>query len=82
MKCVVAVGEGSSRLGILLGSSPHSLFDIFFCERRGFKKLMFPLWFALQGGSFVFLDVGPSISFLVSPLGGAGVGSFIIAKVS
>jgi hypothetical protein len=22
---------------------------------------MFPLWFALVGGSFVFLDVGPSI---------------------
>jgi hypothetical protein len=26
---------------------------------------MFPLWFALLGGSFVFLDVGPSILFLV-----------------
>ncbi len=42
---------------------------------------MFPLWFALLGGSFVFLDVGPSILFLVSPLG-AGVSSFIIGKVS
>jgi hypothetical protein len=29
---------------------------------------MFPLWFALLGGSFVFLDVGPSILFLVFPL--------------
>jgi len=29
---------------------------------------MFPLWFALLGGSFVFLDVGPSILFLVPPL--------------
>jgi len=26
---------------------------------------MFPLWFALLGGSFVFLDVGPSILFFV-----------------
>jgi hypothetical protein len=30
---------------------------------------MFPLWFALLGGgSFVLLDVGPSILFLVFPL--------------
>jgi len=28
---------------------------------------MFPLWFTLLGGSFVFLDVGPSILFLVFP---------------
>jgi hypothetical protein len=26
---------------------------------------MFPLWFALLGGSFVFFEVGPSILFLV-----------------
>jgi len=26
---------------------------------------MFPFWFALLGGSFVFLDMGPSILFLV-----------------
>jgi hypothetical protein len=26
---------------------------------------MFPLWFALLGGSFVFLDLGPSILFPV-----------------
>jgi hypothetical protein len=32
---------------------------------------MFPLWFILLGGSFVFLDVGPSIFFLVSPFLGA-----------
>jgi hypothetical protein len=25
---------------------------------------MFPLWFALSGGSFVFLEVGPSILLL------------------
>jgi hypothetical protein len=29
---------------------------------------MFPLWFALLGGSFVFLDVGPFILFLVFPI--------------
>jgi hypothetical protein len=29
---------------------------------------MFPLWFALLGGSFVFFEVGPSILFLVFPL--------------
>ncbi len=29
---------------------------------------MFPLWFTLLGGSFVFVDVGLSILFLVFPL--------------
>jgi len=29
---------------------------------------MFPLWFALLGGSFVFMDLGSSILFLVFPL--------------
>ncbi len=29
---------------------------------------MFPFWFTLLGGSFVFLDVGPSNLFLVFPL--------------
>jgi hypothetical protein len=33
-------------------------------------NFMFPLWFALLGGPFVFLDVGPSFSFLVFPLYG------------
>jgi hypothetical protein len=28
---------------------------------------MFPLWSVLLGGSFVFLDAGPSILFLVLP---------------
>ncbi len=32
---------------------------------------MFPLWFALLSGSFVFLDIGPSILFLVFPFLGA-----------
>jgi hypothetical protein len=35
---------------------------------KGFGNLMFPLWFSLVGGYFVFLDVGPSILFLVFPL--------------
>jgi hypothetical protein len=35
---------------------------------RKFRNLMFPLWFGLLGGSFVFLHVGPSILFLVFPL--------------
>jgi hypothetical protein len=34
---------------------------------RGFRHLMFPLWFTLLAGSFVFLDMGPSILFLVFP---------------
>jgi hypothetical protein len=29
--------------------------------------LMFSFWFTLFGGSFVFLEVGPSILFLVFP---------------
>jgi len=36
-------------------------------NRRGFGNLIFPLWFALIGDSFVFLDVGFSILFLVFP---------------
>jgi hypothetical protein len=27
--------------------------------------LMFPLWFVLLGGSFIFLDMGPSNLYLV-----------------
>ncbi len=34
----------------------------------GFGNLMFPLWFVLLGGSFIFLDEGPSILYLVFPL--------------
>jgi hypothetical protein len=38
------------------------------CDRRGFRNLMFPLWFALfLCGSFVFVDMGPAILFLVFP---------------
>ncbi len=35
------------------------------CKRRGFGNLVLPLWFALLGGSFVFLDVSPFILFFV-----------------
>ncbi len=33
------------------------------CNRKGFENLMFPLWSALLGGSFVILDVGPCSLF-------------------
>jgi hypothetical protein len=46
------------------------------------KNLMFPLWFALLGGSFVFLDVGHSILFLVFPPFLGCFGLFIIGRVS
>jgi len=36
---------------------------------------MFPLWF---GGSFVFLDMGPSILFLVFPFLGALVNLLLV----
>ncbi len=37
------------------------------CNKRGFRNLMFPLWFTLVSSSFVFLDVGLFNLFLVSP---------------
>ncbi len=45
---------------------------------------MFPLWFALLDGSFVFLDIGPSILFLVLPFFffGGCFGLFMIGRVS
>jgi hypothetical protein len=43
---------------------------------------MFPLWFALLGGSFVFLDVGPSILLLVFAPFLACFGLFTIGMVS
>jgi hypothetical protein len=42
---------------------------------------MFPLWFTLFGDSFVFLDVGPSILFLVFLFFGC-FGLFMIGRVS
>jgi hypothetical protein len=67
LKHVIVVGESSFRLGILLGGLPLSLFDMLIVIRR-FKNLMLPLWFTFLGVFFVFLDVGPSILFLVFPL--------------
>jgi len=55
------LGEGLSRLGLLSGGPPLSLFDMFLVAWRGFENLMFPLWFTLLCGLFVFLDVGSSI---------------------
>jgi hypothetical protein len=42
---------------------------------------MFPLWSTFLGGSFVFLDVGPSILFLVFPFFGV-LWFFINGKIS
>ncbi len=76
------MNEGSSRLGIISRGSPFFLFDMFFAKGEGFMNLIFPLWFALLGGSFVFLDMGPSILFLVSlGEGGGGFIGFIMFEV-
>jgi hypothetical protein len=60
LRQVVVVGEGFNRLGILIGGPPLLLFDML--DLRGSETLMCPMWFA---GSFVFLEVLPSILFLV-----------------
>jgi hypothetical protein len=66
LRCAVAVDEGSSRVGLLSGDPPpHSYASR---DRRGFGNLMFSLWFAVLGGSFVFFDVGPFILLLVFSL--------------
>jgi hypothetical protein len=41
---------------------------------------MLPLWSALLGGSFVFLDVSPSILFLVFALVLGALGYFMIGR--
>jgi hypothetical protein len=46
LKCVIVVGEGFFRLGVLSRGPPLSLFDMFL---------------TIGGGSFVFLEMGPSI---------------------
>jgi len=66
LKHAIAIGEGSSRLGVLAKGPPFSLF-ICFSWREGFEKLDVPLVVTLLGGSFVFLDVGPSILSLLFP---------------
>ncbi len=51
LRCAVAIGEG-----VLLGGHPLSLFDMLVTTtKRELKNLMFPLWFALLGGSFYSL---------------------------
>jgi hypothetical protein len=42
---------------------------------------MFPLWFTIFGGFVVFLDLGPSILFLVFPLFLGCFGLFKIGRV-
>jgi hypothetical protein len=53
------MGLGSSHLG------QNSRFILYLDTSQLNKQ--FPLLFALLGGSFVFLDAGPSILFLVFP---------------
>jgi hypothetical protein len=66
LRCAVAVGEGSSRLGLLSGGAPRSYASH---DKSGFENLMFSLWFAVLDRSFVFLDVmGPFILFIVFSL--------------
>jgi len=47
-------------------SVPYSIWYAYH-DRKGFGNLMFSLWFGLFGGSFVFLDVSPSILFFIFP---------------
>jgi hypothetical protein len=42
------------------------LFDVLLGNRRGFGNLIFPLWFVLIGGSFVFLNAVLSFCSLCS----------------
>jgi len=78
--CLLRCALGSFWLGIFLGRSPLSLFDMLLTIRKcegvwargggaaGFENLMFPLWFALLGDSFVFKNMSPFILFLVFSL--------------
>jgi hypothetical protein len=45
----------------------RSFKDMLLVTGGGFRNLMFPLWFTLLGDSFVFLNIGPSILFLIFP---------------
>ncbi len=67
----LAIGEGLSRLGVLLGGPPLSLVDMLLSQLKGVQELDVPLvWSTLptRVGSVVFLDVVPSILFLVFTL--------------
>jgi len=37
LKCVVVVGDGYSRLGVLLSGPPFSLFDMFLVTQKGLR---------------------------------------------
>ncbi len=69
----IAVGEGSSRLGVLSGGPPFSLFDIF-SRQKGVRELDVPFvvhllkWFfcLLGSGSFHFVPcIAPLLGSLV-----------------
>ncbi len=51
------ISEGLSKLGILLGSPPISLFDILLTTREGLGTRFSPRWFVylLRCGSFHFV---------------------------
>jgi hypothetical protein len=77
LRHVVTIDERFFKLSILLRGP--SLFLIYMLLETG--ELDVPLWFALLVGSFVFLDVGPSILFLVFPLFFGYFGLFMANKV-
>jgi hypothetical protein len=71
LKHAVAIGEGLSKLSMILSGGPSiSLFDMLLAT-GGVQELDVPFvfcpfgCFALLGGSFVFLDMDPSILFFV-----------------
>jgi hypothetical protein len=65
LRHAVVISEGSSKLDVLSKVLP---FHYLICFSQHVWELDVALWLALFGGSFVFLDVGPSILFLVFPL--------------
>ncbi len=69
LKHDVVVSEGSSKLCVLSRGPPLSLFNMLFMTRGGSRTWCFDCGSpSLLGGSFVFLDVGPSILFPIFPL--------------
>ncbi len=74
----MSIGEafGFSKLGILSEGPPLFLFDMLLTTRKGSGTRC-----SLLGDSFVFLDVGPSILFLVFPLFRC-FGLYLIGRVS
>jgi len=67
LRWVVVVDEGFFRLGIL-SDGPLFPYLICFLWQEGVWELDVPLWFALLGGSFVFLNMRCPILFLLFPL--------------